>query len=112
MTLTTETYIPYSTAAAEDRCVPRITLTIPATLRQSGARSISVTVNDISLAGFSCDVVTGMPPKSRCWLTLPGLAGLEAEVIWNNSSAIGCAFSALLHPAVLDSILTRFKPRY
>jgi hypothetical protein len=112
MTLTTEHYIPYSTAAAEDRCVPRLTLAIPAMLRQSCASSFAVTVNDMSLAGFSCDAVTGMQPTERCWLTLPGLAALEAEVIWNSSSAIGCAFKSLLHPAVLDSILLRFKPRY
>ncbi|MFM9853011.1 MAG: PilZ domain-containing protein, partial [Sphingomonadaceae bacterium] len=92
MTLTTEQYIPYSTAAAEDRCVPRITLTIPAMLRQSCANSFAVTISDISLAGFACDAVTGMLPKNRCWLTLPGLSGLEAEVIWNSGSAIGCAF--------------------
>ena len=44
-----------------------------------------------------------------CWLTLPGLSGLQAEVIWNNGSMVGCAFARLLNQAVLDLIVSRYR---
>lgn len=100
----------YAQAAQEDRCAPRIVLSIPGTLRPSGTTGFKVTVRDISVAGFSCNAVTSMRPGAICWLTLPGLSGLQAEVVWNDGIAVGCAFSDLLHPAVLDRLLARFRP--
>ncbi len=109
MSVTVGTYLPFSRAVAENRCTPRIRLTIPASLRPSGGRGFSVTVTDISLAGFSCDAVTGSHVGTRCWLSLPNTSGLQAEIIWNDGSNVGCAFANLLHPAVLDALLERFK---
>lgn len=112
MTVTINTYLPLSNAIAENRCVPRIRLSIPATLRPAGGRGFSVTVTDISLAGFSCDAVTGSHVGTRCWLSLPSTSGLQAEIIWNDGSNVGCAFSNMLHPAVLDTLLARFKSSF
>lgn len=98
----------YAIAAQEDRCAPRTRLQIPASLRPSGDRGFATTVLDLSLAGFSCDAVTGMRPGALCWLTLPGLAALQAEVAWNNGSMVGCAFADLLNPAVLNTIIARY----
>ena len=49
-----------------------------------------------------------MRPGALCWLTLPGLAALQAEVIWNHAGMVGCAFANLLNPAVFESILDRY----
>ena len=97
----------YATAAQEDRSAPRTKLSITASLRPSGEKGFVVTVHDLSLGGFSCDAVTGMRPGALCWLTLPGLAALQAEVVWNQHGVVGCAFANLLNPAVLDSIIAR-----
>ncbi len=107
MTYTTEQQSRYALTAQEDRCAPRIRLRIPASLRPSGDSSFPVTVTDLSLAGFACEAVSSIRPGARCWITLPGLSGLQAEVIWNNGFIVGCAFDSLLNGAVLDSIVKR-----
>jgi hypothetical protein len=103
----TDTVSRYALAAQEDRCAPRIKLRIPATLRASGSTGFPVTVTDLSLAGFACEAVTGIRPGQLCWLTLPGMAGLQSEVVWNNGVMVGCAFANLLNGAVLDSVISR-----
>ena len=98
----------YDDAALEDRSAPRVALNIPAQLRPSGVTGFGVRVTNLSLSGFACEATSGMPPGARCWLALPGLAPLQAEVILNNGQVIGCAFSNLLNRSVLDAILNRF----
>jgi hypothetical protein len=99
----------YAEAVQEDRCGERIILNIPAQLRPSGMHAFPVKVCDISISGFSCEAVTGMRAGERCWLTLPGLASQQAEVVWNNGQLIGCAFANLLSPAVLSRVVARFR---
>ena len=98
----------YTIAAQEDRCAPRMALSIPTSLRPSGDKGFATTVHDLSLGGFSCEALSQMRPGALCWLTLPGLAALQAEVIWNHAGMVGCAFANLLNPAVFESILDRY----
>ena len=99
----------YAVAAQEDRCAPRTRLRIPAQLRPSGDKAFATVVLDLSLAGFSCDAVTGMKPGTICWLTLPSLGSLQSEVAWNNGAMVGCSFQTLLNPAVLEAIVARYS---
>ncbi|MDB5724460.1 MAG: hypothetical protein JWQ16_1214 [Novosphingobium sp.] len=99
----------YAAAAQEDRSAPRTRIAIPASLRASGARSIQTVVHDLSLSGFSCLSINRMHPRTVCWLQLPGLGSLQAEVIWWDNSLVGCAFHSLLSPIVHDNILARFR---
>lgn len=99
----------YAVAAQEDRSAPRTRIAIPASLRASGTKSFQTVVNDLSLSGFSCSSISRMHPGTVCWLQLPGLESLQAEVVWWNNSLVGCAFQQLLNPIVHDNILTRFR---
>ncbi len=99
----------YAIAAQEDRCAPRTRLTIPGSLRPSGDKGFATTVRDLSLGGFSAEALSRMRPGALCWLTLPGLAALQAEVIWNHEGMVGCAFANLLNPAVFESIVARYS---
>ena len=101
---------PYSSAAQEDRCSPRTRLTIPATLRASGGRAFQSVVHDLSISGFSAASINRMHEGQICWLTLPGLESLQAEVVWWDNSIVGCAFEQLLSPIVHDNILARYAP--
>ncbi len=105
--LSPTTLNPYSHVKLEDRCADRKHVNIPATLRGSGAKGFPVKVTDISIAGFGCEAVTSLHPRDLCWLTLPGLTGLQAEIIWNNGITIGCAFSNMMNDAVLRNVLSR-----
>jgi len=99
----------YEIAAQEDRSAPRTRVTIPAQLRMSGGRGFQTVVQDLSLSGFSATAVNRIHPGAVCWLTIPGLESLQAEVIWWRDSQCGCAFANLLSPIVHDNILARFN---
>ncbi len=100
--------IHYAFAAEEDRCAERHKVAIPARLRFSCASSFTVEVRDLSLAGFGCDALLTMHPGTRCWLTLPGLGALEAETVRNDDRGLGCAFSSLMSPAVVDRFVAKY----
>ncbi len=95
----------YARASQEDRCAPRIKIEIPAMLRPSGSTAFSATVVDLSLGGFAARAVTGMRTGTLCWLTIGACKGLQAEVVWNDGTAVGCAFAELLNQAILDTII-------
>ena len=99
----------YSAAAQEDRSAPRIRLSIPAALRPSGSRGFQTVVNFLSLSGFSAMAINRLNPGTRCWLTLPGMESLEAEVIWWNNGLVGCAFHQLLNPIIHDNIVAKWR---
>jgi PilZ domain len=101
----------YKLAPLEDRCAPRISLYIPAKLRLSGCQPFSVTIIDLSLAGFRCDAATRLRTRDLCWLTISGLAAQQSEVVWNDGIQLGCAFSNLLDPAVVDHVIARWARR-
>ncbi|MBX7499866.1 PilZ domain-containing protein [Qipengyuania sp. YG27] len=98
----------YTLAAQEDRCAPRTKLTIPAQLRASGGRAFQTVVHDLSISGFSAAAINRMHEGQLCWLTLPGLESLQAQVVWWEECLVGCAFSELLSPFVHESILSRY----
>lgn len=109
MPTTDETARNYAVAAQEDRSAPRTKVTIPASLRPSGARGFQTVVHDLSLSGFSAASINRLHPGTICWLTLPGLESLQAQVIWWEDSMVGCAFNQLLSPIVHDNILARWQ---
>lgn len=105
-----QTYGSYELAAQEDRCSPRTKMVIPAQLRASGSRAFQTVVHDLSISGFSCTAITRMRDGQLCWVTLPGLEPLHAEVVWWENSIVGCAFMELLSPIIHDNILQRYSP--
>ena len=105
---TGQSFMRYEHAAQEDRSAPRVKLNIPASMRPSAAPGFKVIVKDLSLSGVACEALTGMKAGTRVWLTLPGLSALQAEIMWNDGTMVGCAFTNLLNPAVLENILARF----
>ena len=96
-------------AAQEDRSAPRTRIAIPAGLRQSGGRGTHTLVHDLSLSGFCATSINRMHVGSICWLTLPNLESMQAEVIWWDNSLVGCAFANLLSPIVHDNLLARWR---
>jgi hypothetical protein len=98
-------FVDYATASLEDRSAQRYKFEIAARLRPTGVTSFRVIVNNLSLSGFACEAVSGIPLGGRCWLSLPGLAPLQAEVIRNDGQVVGCAFTNLLSQIVLDAII-------
>lgn len=98
----------YAHAAQEDRCSPRTRITIPGTLRASGSKGFQTVVHDLSIAGFSCMAINRLHPGTHCWLTVPGLEAMHAQVVWWDNGVVGCAFSSLLSPIIHETVLNRW----
>lgn len=98
----------YAHASQEDRCSPRTRITIPGTLRPSGSRGFQTVVHDLSIAGFSCTAINRLHPATHCWLTLPGLEAMQAQVVWWDNGIVGCAFSSLLSPIIHETVINRW----
>ena len=109
MSMIKDTRSTYAIAAQEDRSAPRSKVTIPASLRASGSKGFQTVVQDLSLSGFSATAINRLHPGTVCWLSLPGLESMQAEVIWWENSMVGCAFQQLLSPIIHDNILSRWS---
>ena len=105
----TNSYDAYNGKLPEDRCAERIRISAPASLRRSGEKGFAVEVVDISVAGFACKASTGMHEGTTVWLTLPGLAPQQAEIVRNDGFTLGCAFSHMLNEAVMNMMIRRFQ---
>ncbi len=88
----------------ENRRAFRRAVRLRAQLRGRGAPKFDVQVLDLSTTGFRADVVFTLHIGDVVWMTLPGLAGLEAIVAWRGAHQYGFAFRTPLHPAVFDHI--------
>lgn len=88
---------------------PSTKLSIPATLRASGGRDLKTVLHDLSITGFSAASMSRLQDGQPCWLTLPDLEKLEAEVVWWDNCIVGCEFSELMSPIVHDNILLRYS---
>ncbi len=93
----------------QGRRTDRVDMLFMAHLRESGAGAgkFSVTIKDISVTGFRCETTFGLQPGTRVWITIPGLSGLESEVVWKKDFMYGCKFASPLHVAVLDHLTKR-----
>ncbi len=78
-----------------------------ASLRRSGYNKVPVNLLDLSATGFRIETFCGLAVGSPVWVTLVGLAPLEATVVWTRGDHAGCEFRIPLHPAVMDSVIRR-----
>ncbi|MGN6269443.1 MAG: PilZ domain-containing protein [Sphingomonas sp.] len=91
----------------EQRRASRKPVQFEAQLRDRGSSKFAVTVLDISTTGFRAECAFRLHEGTLVWLTLPGMAGLEAHVAWCDGNFLyGFVFTQPLHEAVLDHIVT------
>lgn len=89
------------------RQAERKTVRGTADLRRSGYNKVKVTLLDLSTNGFRIETFGGITVGSPVWITLPGLAAVEARVVWARGDQVGCEFINRLHPAVLEAVVRR-----
>ncbi|QUL38565.1 PilZ domain-containing protein [Erythrobacter sp. JK5] len=88
---------------------PNTKLSIPATLRAKGGRDFQTVVRDLSILDFSASSMNRMHEGQVCWLSLPDLDPLEAEVVRWENSIVQCELSEVLSPIIHDNILQRYS---
>ena len=96
---------PDAPQGEELRRALRKSVRMRAHLRDRGQTRFEIEVTDLSASGFRAETSFTLWPGTVVWLTLPGLAPLEAVVAWRDKFAYGCAFHKPLHPAVFDHIV-------
>lgn len=88
----------------ESRRTLRKAVKLKARLRDRGATRFDITVLDLSMTGFRAETAYRLNAGALVWISLPGLAGIEAVVAWQERQFVGCQFSTPLHAAVFDHI--------
>ncbi|MCZ8170995.1 MAG: PilZ domain-containing protein [Novosphingobium sp.] len=74
---------------------------------RAGQRRATVKVLDISCFGARVAGVYLVHENDRLFITLPGIAPVEARVAWVTEFEFGCEFVQPLNQVILDSIVTR-----
>ncbi len=92
----------------EARAAERRRVDIRALVREAGSARVDIDLVDLSATGFRFESFYGFAVGTRVFLTIPTLQPLEAVVAWRGGNAFGCRFLAPLHPAVFETIATRF----
>ncbi|MCT8000945.1 pilus assembly protein PilZ [Sphingomonas sanguinis] len=97
---------PFEPVAGQDlRRSLRHAVRMRAHLRDKGQTRFEIDVVDLSPEGFRAETSFTLWPGTIVWLTVPGLAPLEAVIAWRDRFRYGCAFSKPLHPAVFEHIV-------
>ena len=101
MELAAEYEVDTGNARAADRFKTRLEVG----LRRMGATRIPGTVTDLSVTGFRINSDEKLHKDTMIWVKLGNLAPVTARVVWVDKLLCGCAFTAPLHPSILDSLL-------
>lgn len=90
-----------------DWSLPYRRLAMRAALRVGVDRSFQTRVTELSTSTFAAEAVSRLHPGTRCWLTLPGLAAKQAEVLGWQGSIVTCRFTEDLSPLILDTLIEK-----
>jgi hypothetical protein len=82
-----------------------------ASLRRVGRLSYRVLTFDVTRFGCRCEFVERPAIYERLWVKFDGLESLESTVCWVEDSCLGLMYENPLHPAVLDMLVARQKPK-
>ena len=83
----------------------RAEVTLMCEVRQGTDPWAMVRLDDISQTGFRVAWLPNCTPDRPVRIRIPGLAMLNAKVVWQEGKAVGCAFAEPLHVAVFDHIV-------
>jgi hypothetical protein len=76
-------------------------------VRPIGGFSHQVRIDDVSAAGCRVELVEAIELGEPLITRFPRLEPLVGEVRWKHNAAAGLEFSRQMHPAVLQTLLTR-----
>ena len=102
----------FSGTSGERRISLRAPVSIEADLRQAGRTAFKVLVRDLSRTGCRAETLSKTNVGNRVWVTLPGFAPVEGEIVWANKSGFAVHWRAALHASVFDHIRQRFPEMF
>lgn len=90
------------------RKIDRLPLRAEVPVRRSGRRAEQLAVSDLSRHGCCLLFLEEPAPEEWVWVSLPGLAPLQARVRWVDDRRAGVEFGHPIHEAVFDLLLLRW----
>lgn len=91
--------------AGDGRRAERRIVNLAAHLRDPGARSADVEVQNLSVTGFMAECDGPLEQGAQVWLKLPGLAPQSCRAVWVEDSKAGFEFAVPLHPSTLEQLV-------
>lgn len=88
--------------AIEGRQAERRVVNLAARLRDAGATSADIEVQNLSVTGFMAEGELALEIGAQAWLKLPGLEPQNSRVVWAEDGKAGFEFATPLHPATLE----------
>jgi uncharacterized OsmC-like protein len=76
--------------------------------REHGGAKSPVDILDLSQTGCRIMSVSKYDGNRRIYITLPGFAQIEAEIMWHRQFEYGIRFVAPLHISIYEHVLTKF----
>ena len=92
-----------------ERRSERVPLSAEVALRRSGQLNFRTSVFDLSPHGCRIQFVERPSLEERVWVKFDGLEALEAQVCWVDGLKAGLAFSAPIHAAVFERLVSRLQ---
>lgn len=83
----------------QERRAERLPVDIDTSMREFGATGADVRVHNLSTHGFMTEADGLYPVGAYVWLKLPGVGGVNAQIIWRDCFRYGCEFVTPLDPA-------------
>lgn len=96
---------PSVSLLGENRRALRHPVAVSAQLRNGRGPKFSCRFLDLSTTGFRAEAVYSLNVGDTVWVTMPGMAGFEAEIAWRDEFTIGARFRCPLHPAVFENLV-------
>lgn len=95
-------------APEKPRKVERLPFRSELVVRRAGRRSQPLEISDLSRHGCCLAFIEAPSEGDWIWVSLPGLAPIEARVRWTANHRAGVEFVHPIHPAVFDLLLLRW----
>ena len=92
--------------AADGRRAERRVVNLAANLREPGASVVDAEIVELSIEGFKATSAMALEPGQFVWLKLAGLGALKSQAIWAEGGKAGFKFTASLHPADLEQLVS------
>ncbi len=77
---------------------PRVPIEADVGMRELGHEAVGARLINLSSRGFMAETAALISPGARVWLTLPGLARMNALVVWARDGRIGGEFAQAVDP--------------
>lgn len=87
----------------------RIAIEAEIFINQFDTQLFRATLSNLSVSGFKITSWARLDKEQSVFIRLPGIRELKADIMWQDYRDFGCKFDSVLHPVVLDHLITSLR---